>query len=248
MLPALDRKFSIASKDRYQKIKEKKNKHKLKSNSYKKSGNISSNKNLVQYSDVSSEELSSPEAGEIHSDFDDKLGILHSKSNKLITDKFQIAKVIPPRNLIAGCSTLNNQWKLDSMPGDSSMSTNLNSNHCVDMTSGRTHSIHKKGRKSSKKSKLSNMKKKKKKEFKHKLEMLSDCDNSLVKFSKCSNMELSKNNGNLIDSVKKHNPSEEKSHTPPPLIRSTHIKVSNVDEHHNNDEKYIKRVRREEKR
>lgn len=248
MLPALDRKSSIASKDRYQKIKGKKNKHKLKSNSYKKNINISSNKNLVQYSDVSSEELSSPEAGEIQSDFDEKHGTLHSKSNKLITDKLQITKVISPRNIIATSSTLSNQWELDSTLGDSSMSTNLNSNNSIEMASGHTYSIHKKNRKSNKKSKISNMKKKKKKDIKHKLDILSDCDNSLVKFSKCTNVELTKINGNLIDPVKKHKPSVEKSHTPPPLIKSTHTKVSKVDDHPNDEEKYIKRFKREDKR
>lgn len=249
MLPAVDRKYSSVNKEVYQNTKGKKNKHKLKSKLYKKNTNLSSNKNLVQYSDVSSEELSSsPEAGEIHSDFDEKHCTLHLRHNKIISDKIRITRIISPRHLVAACSPLSNQWELDSIPEDSSMSTNLSANNCLDMTSESTFLKHKKNRKSNKKQKSPSIKKKKKKkDLKHKSNALSNCDKSLVKFSKFSNIELSKINGNFVESVKKYKPSVEKSHTPP-LTKSSHIKVSKVEATHKEEVKHIKRLRREERR
>lgn len=238
MLPAVDRKCSTAIKEKtHRKTKEKKNKHKLKSKPYKKNSRITSNKNLVQYSDVSSEELSSPEAGEIHSDFDDKHGALRLKPNKIITENLRITKVTSPRNLLPSCSPLSNHWELDSSPEDSSMSTNI-SNNCIDMTSEISHLKYKKNKKSNKKPKSpGSKKKKKKKDVKHKSDtILSDCDNSF----KFSSVGLSRHNGDFNESVKK-------SHTPP-LAKSAHIKVSKVQVTHKEDEKHIKHLRKEDKR
>lgn len=235
MLPSVDRKCSTASKEKkHRKTKEKKNKHKLKP--YNKSSRIASHKNLVQYSDVSSEELSSPEAGEIHSDFDDKHGALRFKPNKIITENLRITKVTSPRNLLPSCSPLSNHWELDSSPEDSSMSTNI-SNNCVDMTSELLHLKYKKNKKSSKKPKSpGSKKKKKKKDVKHKSDtILSDCDNSF----KFSSVGLSRRNGDLNEPVKK-------SHTPP-LEKSTHIKVSKVQVTHIEDDTH-KHLRKEDKR
>lgn len=249
MLPAVDRKCSASSKEKsYRKIKEKKSKHKLKSKSYKKHSGLSSNKNLVQYSDVSSEELSSPEAGEIHSDFDEKHGGLRlNPPNKIVTDKLRITRIVTsPLNLLAACSPLSNHWELDSIPEDSSMSTNFNLNNCIDVTSEVTHIKYKKNKKTSKKPKSpSSKKKKKKKDFKHKSDVLPDCDNSFDKFSNVSNLELSKRNGDFTEPVK--NPSIEVSHTPP-LTKSVHIKVSKVEVAHKEDEKCSKHHKKEDKR
>lgn len=248
MLPALVRKCSTASKEKsYRRTKEKKNKHKLKSKSHKNPALITSNKHLVQYSDVSSEELSSPEAGEIHSDFDEKHAIRLKPPTRIITNNFRITKITSPRNLVAACSPVSNNWELDPVLDTSSMSTTFNINNCVDMTSEVSHLKYKKAKKSNKKPKSPNIKKKKKKkDLKHKSDVLPDCDNSFVKFSKCSNSEPSKRNGDFIDPVKKHKPIEV-SHTPP-LTKSAHIKVSKVEVTHKEEEKHIKHHRKENKR
>jgi len=249
MLPALVRKCSTASREKsYRRTKEKKNKHKLKSKSHKNPALITSNKHLVQYSDVSSEELSSPEAGEIHSDFDDKHGAIRLKPpTRIITNNFRITRVTSPRNLVAACSPISNHWELDPVLEKSSMSTTFNINNCVDMTSEVSRLKYKKAKKSNKKPKSPNTKKKKKKkDWKHKSDELPDCDNSFVKFSKCSNSEPFKRNGDSIEPVKKHKPIEV-SHTPP-LISPTHIKVSKVEVTHKEEEKHTKHHRKENKR
>lgn len=251
MLPAVARKCSGPSKEKsYRKIKEKKSKHKLKSKSksYKKNSGFTFNKNLVQYSDVSSEELSSPEAGEIHSDFDEKHGGLRlNPPNKIVTDKIRITRIVTsPLNLLAACSPLSNHWELDSIPEDSSMSTNFNLNNCIDITSEVTNRKYKKNKKNNKKPKSpSSKKKKKKKDLKRKSDVLPDCDNSTTKFSKVPNLELSKRNGDFTEPDKK--PSIEVSHTPP-LTKSDHIKVSKVEVTHKEDEKCTKHHRKEDKR
>jgi len=249
MLPALVRKCSTASREKsYRRTKEKKNKHKLKSKSHKNPGLITSNRHLVQYSDVSSEELSSPEAGEIHSDFDDKHGAIRLKPpTRIITNNFRITRVTSPRNLVAACSPISNHWELDPVLEKSSMSTTFNINNCVDMTSEVSHLKYKKTKKSNKKPKSPNTKKKKKKkDLKHKPDELADCDNSVVKFSKCSNSEPSKRNGDFIEPVTKHKPIEV-SHTPP-LTKPAHIKVSKVELTQKEEEKHTKHHRKENKR
>jgi len=251
MLPALVRKCSTASREKsYRRTKEKKNKHKLKSKSHKKQGLITSNKHLVQYSDVSSEELSSPEAGEIHSDFDEKHGSLRLKPHpptRIITNNFRITRVTSPRNLVAACSPISNLWELDTVHEKSSMSTNFNLNNCIDMASEVSRLKYKKAKKTNKKPKSpTSKKKKKKKDLKQKSDVLPDCDNSFVKITKCSNLEPSKRNGDFIEPVKKHKPSEE-AHTPP-LTKSTHIKVPKVDVTHKEEEKHVKHHRKENKR
>lgn len=252
MLPAVDRKCSTASKEKpYRKTKERKHKkHRVKSKSKKRSSVF--NKQLVQYSDVSSEELSSPEAGEIHSDFDDKHGALLLKPhNKIVTEQLRvITRVTSPRNLIAACSPLSNQWELDSLPEDSSMSTNLSINNGIDISyiaSGVTHLKGKKSKKANKKHKCpSSKKKKKKKDSKHKSDdILSDCDNSNDQISKYTNSELSQHNGSLIEP--KHEPPIEISLTPP-LSKSVHINVSKFEMTYQEDEKDIKHLKKEDKR
>ncbi|XP_060844414.1 cyclin-dependent kinase 12-like [Rhopalosiphum padi] len=250
MLPALVRKCSTASREKsYRRTKEKKNKHKLKSKSHKKSALVTSSKHLVQYSDVSSEELSSPEAGEIHSDFDEKHGVIRLKPpppTRIITNNFRITTVTSPRNLLAACSPISNHWELDPVLEKSSMSTTFNLNNCVDMTSEVSRLKYKRAKKTNKKPKSpSSKKKKKKKDLKHKSDVLPDCDNSFVKFSKCSNSESSKRNGDFNDPVKKHKPIEV-SHTPP-LTKSAHIKISKVEVTHKEEEKHIKHHRKENK-
>lgn len=249
MLPAVDRKCSASSKEKsYRKIKEKKSKHKLKSKSHKKHSGLSSNKNLVQYSDVSSEELSSPEAGEIHSDFDDKHGGFRlNPHNKIVTDTLRITRIVTkPLTILEACSPLSNHWELDSLPEDSSMSTNFNLNDSIDISSEVTNIKYKKNKKTNKKPKSpSSKKKKKKKDLKHKSDVTPDCDNSFHKFSNVSNSELSKHNGDFTEHDK--NPSIEVSHTPP-LTNSDHIKVSKVEVVHKEDEKCSKHHKKEDKR
>jgi len=249
MLPALVRKCSTASREKsYRRTKEKKNKRKLKSKSHKKPARITSNKNLVQYSDVSSEELSSPEAGEIHSDFDEKHGALSLKPpTRIITNNFRITRVTSPISLVAACSPISNNWELDPVIEKSAMSTTFNINNCVDTTSEVSRIKYKKAKKSSKKSKSpTSKKKKKKKDLKHKSDILPACDNSFMKFSKCSNSEPSKRNGDFNEPVKKHKPIEV-SHTPP-LTKPAHIKVSKVEVTHKEEEKHTKHHRKENKR
>lgn len=251
MLPALVRKCSTGGREKpYRKRKVKKNKRKLKPKAYITPASITSNKNVVQYSDVSSEELSSPEAGEIHSDFDEKHGALRFKPpppTRVITNNFRITKIPSPRHLLESCSPISNNWELDPLLENSSMSTNFNLNNCVDMVSEISCLKNKKSKKTNKKPKSpSSKKKKKKKDLKHKPDVLLSCDNSLVKISKCSNPEPSKRNGDLIEPVKKHKPIEV-SHTPP-LIRPVHIKVSKVEVTHKEEEKHIKHQRKENKR
>lgn len=243
MLPAVDRK---CSKDKtYRKKTQKKNKHKIKHKSHKKKIRYPSDS--VQYSDVSSEELSSSEAGEIHSDFDDKHGALQftSSSNKIITDQLRITRVTSPRNVFTACSPLSNQWELDSLPEDSSMSTHISVNNFLDMTTEVTSLKCKKSKKNSKKSKSPSLKrKKKKKDIKHKPDTLSDCDNSFVKCSNFTNLEVSNQNGDFNEPVEKY--SIEDSHTPP-LDKSVNINVSKVEIIYKDDEKH-KHHRKEDKR
>lgn len=250
MLPALVRKCSTASREKsYRRTKEKKNKHKLKSKSHKKPALNTSNKHLVQYSDVSSEELSSPEAGEIHSDLDDKHGALNLKPHptRIISNNFRITRVTSPISLVAACSPISNHWELDPVLEKSAMSTTFNVNNYVDMTSEVSHLKYKKAKKSNKKPKSpTSKKKKKKKDLKHKSDILPACDNSFMKFSKCSNSEPSKRNGDFIEPVKKHKPIEV-SHTPP-LTKPAHIKVSKVEVTHKEEEKHTKHYRKENKR
>lgn len=256
MLPALVRKCSTASREKsYRRTKEKKNKHKLKSKSHKKSSITTSSKHLVQYSDVSSEELSSPEAGEIHSDFDEKHAALRLKPppfpppTRIITNNFRITTVTSPnRNIVTACSPINNHWELDPVLEKSSMSTTFNLNNSVDMASEVSHLKYKKAKKNNKKPKSpSSKKKKKKKDLKHKsADVLPVCDNSFVKSSKCSNLEPSKRNGDFNEPIKKHKPIEV-SHTPP-LTKSDHIKISKVEVTHKEDEKHTKHHRKENKR
>lgn len=249
MLPAVDRKCNTSCKEKtYRRIKEKKHKHKIKHKSHKTKSGFSSNKNLVQYSDVSSEELSSSEAGEIHSDFDEKEGTLRLKPhlNKLITNRLRITRVTSPRNLLEACSPLSNQWELESLPENSSMSTNLSLNNCIDMASEITHLKCKKNKKSNKKPRSpSSKKKKRKKDLKKKTSMLSNCDHSIVKFSNDLNLQVSKYNGDFNE------PSNynfiEPSHTPP-LIESIHIKVSKNETAYKEDIKLTKHFRKEDKR
>ncbi|XP_015364460.1 PREDICTED: cyclin-dependent kinase 12-like [Diuraphis noxia] len=250
MLPALVRKCSTTSRDKsHRRTKEKKNKHKLKSKSHKKPALSTSNKHSVQYSDVSSEELSSPEAGEIHSDFDEKHGALSLKPppTRIISNNFRITRVTSPISLVPACSPISNNWELDPVLEKSAMSTTFNVNNCVDMTSEVSRLKYKKSKKSNKKPKSpTSKKKKKKKDLKHKSDILPACDNSLMKFSKCSNSEPSKRNGDFIEPVKKHKPIDV-SHTPP-LTKPAHIKFSKVEvTHKEEEEKQNKHHRKENK-
>lgn len=248
MLPAVDKKRSTTTKEKlYRSTKERKYKHKLKSRTHKKHRGHISKRNIVQYSDVSSEELSSPEAGEILSDFDDKHGISRLKPpTKIITDTLRITRVISSRNLLAACSPLSNNWEQESSLEGSSMSTNLSVNNCVEIASEVTNLKVKKSKKNNKRPKSPNSKKKKKKkDLKHKPVIFSDCDNSSVNISKYS-MELSNRNGDFIEPDIKCKPILV-SHTPP-LTKSTHINVSNVEMTYREDEKHTKHLRKEEKR
>jgi len=247
MLPALVRKCSTASREKsYRRTKEKKNKHKLKTKSHKKSALNTSNRHLVQYSDVSSEELSSPEAGEIHSDFDERHRALSLKPpGRLISSNFRITRVTSPISLVAACSPISNHW--DPVLEKFAMSTTFNVNNCVDMTSEVSRLKYKKAKKTNKKPKSpTSKKKKKKKDLKQKSDILPACDNSFMKFSKCSNSEPSKRNGDFIEPFKKHKPIEV-SHTPP-LTKPAHIKVSKVEVTHKEEEKHTKHHRKENKR
>lgn len=249
MLPAIDKTCHTSRKGKtYQKTKTKKIKNRIKRKSHKKNSGFSSNKNFVQYSDVSSEELSSSEAGEIHSDFDESNGVLSLKSsfNKIITDQLRITRVTSPRDLLEACSPLSNQWELNSVPEDSSMSTNLSINNFIDMTSEVAQMKYKKSKKNKKPKSLTPKKKKKKKELKYKHDLSPNCDSSF-KFSNLSNVEVSKHNGDLDGYTANYKPYIEESHTPP-LENSPHIKVSNIEMLHKHDEKPIRRLKKEEKR
>lgn len=243
MLPAVDKKCSTASKEKlYRKTKERKHKkHRVKSKSKKKSSGLVLNKHLVQYSDVSSEELSSSEAGEIHSDFDDKHGALCFKHrNKIVTEQLRvIARVTSPRNLIAACSPLSNQWELDSLPENSSMSTNLSVNNGIDKPYVASGVNHLKCKKKIKDHKCpSSKKKKKRKDLKHKSDdVLSDYDNSGI--------QISQHNGSLIEP--EHESPVEISHTPP-LSKSVHINVSKFEITYPEEEKVMKHLKKEDKR
>lgn len=241
MLPAVDRKRSTTTKEKlYRSTKERKYKHKLKSRTHKKHRGHISKRNIVQYSDVSSEELSSPEAGEILSDFDDKHGTSRLKPpTKIITDTLRITRVISPRNLLAACSPLSNHWEQDSSPEDSSMSTNLSVNNCIEIASEVTNLKFKKNKNNKS---PNSKKKKKKKDLKHKPVVFSDCDNSSVNISKYS-MER---NGDFIEPDIKCKPILVS--LTPPLIKSTHINISNVEMTYREDEKHTKHLRKEEKR
>lgn len=245
MLPAVDRKCNTSTKEKtFRKIKEKK-KNQRKPKSFKKHCAHTSNKYLTQYSDVSSEELSSSEAGEIHSDFDDKHGIFRLNHNKIITNNIRITRVTTPQHLLEDCSPLSTQWDLDSILEDSSMSNNLSLNNCIDMTEV-AHLKCKKNKKLNKKPKSPGSKrKKKKKDLKH--NSLPNCDNSYNKYSKLPNLELSKRNGDFIEPINKNNPVEEKSHTPP-LTKPAQIRISKVEVTHKEEEKHSKHLRKDDKR
>lgn len=164
---------------------------------------------------------------------------------KIITNTLRITRVISPKNLVAACSPLSNHWEIDSSPEDSSMSTNLSVNNCIDISEVSDLKF-KKSKKTNKRPKSpSSKKKKRKKDLKHQPVIFSDCDNSSVNISKYS-MELSNRNGDFVEPVKKYKPVMV-SHTPP-LTKSTHIKVSNLEMTHREDEKYTKHLRKEEKR
>ncbi|XP_025416752.1 cyclin-dependent kinase 12-like isoform X2 [Sipha flava] len=243
MLPAVDRKCNTSIKEKtFRKIKEKK-KHKIKHKTYKKHCAHTSNRNLVQYSDVSSEELSSPEAGEIHSDFDEKHGIFRLNHNKIITNNIRITRVTSPQNLLVDCSPLSNHWDLDSILEDSPMSTNLSLNNCIDMTEV-AHLKSKKSKKLNKKPKSPGSKRRKKKKD-LKINILPDCDNSYNKYSKQSNLELSKHNGDFNESINKKKTVEE-SHTPP-LTKPAQIRISKVEVTHKEEEKHSKHLKKEDK-
>jgi len=186
----------------------KEKKHKLKRNEY-------TQKSKVNYSDVSSEELSSLETDEIdHSR-------LYLKSTNII-DTLRITKTISRRNQLNTYSPKNNCWELEPTLENSSMSTNLSGNNLIEMSTDVKCSKNKKIKKSSKKPKNSNSKKKKEKTLKkQKFSKLSDCDINL-KCSKYSDVELSKHNGDSIEP----DTFIEESHTPPPIMKSTHIKDS----------------------
>lgn len=242
MLPAVDRKCSTSTREiTFRKIKEKK-KHKIKPKPHKKHCTHTSIKNSVQYSDVSSEELSSSEAGEIHSDFDDKHGLFRLNHNKIITNNIRITRVTTPPRILEDCSPLSNYWDPDSILEDSSMSTNLSLNNCVNMTE-LTHLNCKRNKKLDKKPK-SPVLKKYKKDVKY--DALPNCDNSCNKYFKVSNLEISKRNGDFNDPIN-INKSVEESHTPP-LVRPAQIRISRVDVTHKEEEKHSKHLRKEDKR
>lgn len=249
MLPAVDKKCITTSKEKtYRRTKEKKNKHKLKYKSHKNSSELSSN--IVQYSDVSSEELSSSEAGEIHSDFDEKLPPSRLNSKKVYSHKLRIARAASPRNLLAACSPLSNHWEQDSIPENSSMSTSFSINNgLAEMASEQKRLKHKKNKKTTKKPKSPASKKKKKKKSEYKTDLLPDCDNSFIKFSEFPNSELTERNGDiLVEPANNYQPPDEMSHTPP-LANSVHVKVSKVEMILNEDEKHsTKHLRKEDKR
>lgn len=249
MLPAVDKKCSKTKEKTYRKTKEKKSKHKLKHKTHKKSSVRTSNRNIVQYSDVSSEELSSSEAGEIHSDFDEKQGLLRFKPHKIVTDNLIITRVASPQSLLSACSPLSNNWEQDSIPESSSMSTNLSLNNgLMDMTSEHKRLKQKKSKKTVKKPKSPTTKKKKKKK-EHKSDLKTGCDNSYVRFSTFSSLDLPKRNGDvLIESANNYQPPDELSLTPP-LAKPAHLNISKVKVIHNEDETHnTKHLRKEDKR
>ncbi|VVC34564.1 Hypothetical protein CINCED_3A014986 [Cinara cedri] len=237
MLPAVDKKLYTTNQEiSHRKPKEKRHRHKLKS--YKKNNEFDFDKNSVQYSDVSSEELSSPEAGEIHSDLEDKYCRIRFKSKKIITDNLLITTRVSPRNQ-SPCSPC---WNQNLIQNNCLMSANMRSNNCADMSSETTHLKYRRIKKSNKKPKSPGSKrKKKKKDLKNTSDiMLSDPNNSNVNLSKCTNVEPNKRNGDFTDSVKKYKHTEEESHTPP-LMKSTPIKVSKE------EGKHIQHLRKEDK-
>lgn len=239
MLPAVDRKLYATNKEKsHRKTKDKKHKHKLKSKSSKQ--NYEPERSAVQYSDVSSEELSSPEAGEIHSDYEDKYCRLSFKSKKIITDNLLITTRVSPRQE-SPCSPLNDQWNKTVTQDNYLMSTNTSLNNCVDVTSEVVkHQKSKKNKKSNKKRKSPGTKKKKKKKEIKRVTLL-DTNNSNVKASKYTNLELLKRNGEFSESVKKQTNIDEESHTPP-LIK-TSSKVFKTEE-----DKFSKHLKKEDKR
>lgn len=248
MLPAVDRKCNTSCKEKvYRRIREKKHRHRIRHKSHKTKPGFSSNKNSVQYSDVSSEELSSSEAGEIHSDFDERHGALRLKPhlNKFLTDRLRVTTTVTPRNLLEACSPLSDHWDQESSSENSSMSTNLSINNS-DMASEITHLKCKKNKKNNKKSRSpSSKRKKRKKDFRRKTSMLPDCDHNIVKISNDSNLQVSKYNGDFNEPSNYN--SIEPSHTPP-LIESVHIKVSKNETVYKEDIKLTKHFRKEDKR
>lgn len=250
MLPALDKKYHARSKEKtYKKTKKIKNKHRIRHKSHKKCSGFSSNKRLVQYSDVSSDELTNSEAGEIHSDFDESKSTLCLKPSfsQIISDQLRITRATSPRDLIVACTPLSNQWELNSIPEDYSMSTNLSVNNFIDMTSEVAQMKFKKSKKNKKPKSPSQKKKKKKKESKHEHDISPNCDSSFKKCTNLSNSEVSKRNGDLDAHSDKQKPYFEESHTPP-LEDSPHIKVSKIVMSHKHDEKLVKHLKKEEKR
>jgi len=111
----------------------------------------------------------------------------------------------------------------------------------MDMPSKSNHLKYKKSKKN-KKSKSPNSKKKNKTVLKQKI----DCDKN-IKFSKYSDVEFPKNNGDYIEPDKMYKSIEE-SHTPP-LTKSTCIndsKIQMMTPKH--DEKHALHLRKEEQR
>lgn len=238
MLPAVAKKLHATNKEKsHRKVKDKRhNKHKLKSKSIK---HIEPAKITVQYSDVSSEELSSPEAGEIHSDYEEKYCRISFKSKKIITDNLLITTRVSPR-IESPCSPLNDHWNKNIPQENFIISTNMSLNNCVNIASEVKPQKTKKSKKANKKRKSPGSKRKKKKKELKRI-MLLEQNNSNVNPSKCSNLELSKRNGVFSESVKKHTHVEEESHTPP-LMKSS-SKISKAEE-----VKHSKHLKKEDKR
>ncbi|XP_050439240.1 cyclin-dependent kinase 12-like [Adelges cooleyi] len=254
MPPVVEKKHSTTSKGILnRKSKEKKNKRKLKHKEHKRNSGSSSNKPLVEYSDVSSEELSSPEAGEIHSDVEESAVARQQKSiNDIIVQNIHITKKNSPKSLLETCSVLNNQWEQDSLPDESSVLTNFTkSNGVTDIMSSpkQKRLKHKKSKKLSKKfTSPCSKKKKKKKEIKEITDSSNFGNSSFLKLPVLPELKFSKNNGDtLVESCSIVHPPNEESHTPP-LAQSACIAVSKVEPTHNEDAKHIKHLRKEEEK